>query len=75
MIPEKGVGGSPLPFFVKVCKKYPNRNILLYYLFYIYILCFYFTSVILRIWECAAFPNRKLFVCAIVLLTAAVGGI
>lgn len=28
MITEKGEGGSPLPFFGKVCKKYLNRNIL-----------------------------------------------
>lgn len=28
MIPKKGEGKYPLPFFVKVCKKYPNRNIM-----------------------------------------------
>lgn len=66
----------PLPFFVKVCKKYLKSQHIVYTHFSISISCvFYFDSVILRIGECAAFPNRKLLVCAIVLLTAAVGGI
>lgn len=45
MIPKKGEGKYPLPFFVKVCKKYPNRNIL-------FILAFLYPYLVFLLYLC-----------------------
>lgn len=37
MIPEKGEGGSPLPFFGKVCKKYIQSCNILFILAFLYL--------------------------------------
>ncbi len=63
MIPKKGEGKYPLPFFAKVCKKYPNRNILFCCMRLVYILYFAFASDILRMGITASSPMLQTFVC------------